>query len=144
MSTINQEFALSAHKNVQDVYNQHKSDSKKDKAYRKKYGTMAHKLPILVRTAGLVQAVAFVDAKSQKVPAWQQYLDDVAQTVNHPDGQALLEASQRANLSAYILLTHRVSAALVWYKRFAESILKVDQSEQDESPENDAEEETTP
>ena len=144
MSTINQEFALSAHKNVQDVYNQYKSDSKKDKAYRKKYGTMAHKLPILVRTAGLVQAVAFVDAKSQKVPAWRQYLDDVAQTVNHPDGQALLEASQRANLSAYILLTHRVSAALVWYKRFAESVLKVDQSEQDESAEDETTEETTP
>ncbi|MCP4422789.1 MAG: type III-B CRISPR module-associated protein Cmr5 [Chloroflexi bacterium] len=133
MHTINQQYATDVYERVKTIYDKHPKKTEAGKKFQKKYGTMAHKLPILVRTAGLVQAVAFVDAKSQKVPAWRQYLDDVAQTVDHPDSKALLAASQRANLSEYILLTHRVSAALVWYKRFAESVLNIDQSEQDDS-----------
>jgi CRISPR-associated protein Cmr5 len=103
--------------------------------YKKKYGTMAHRLPILVRTAGLVQALAFVQAKRGNVGAWGDYLDDVAVLLlgEGADGEALITASQHAPLSEYILLTRRVNEALVWYKRFAESILKVDASEQDDS-----------
>jgi CRISPR-associated protein Cmr5 len=125
MKTLNQEYALKSHERVTNV-------AEKSKSYQKKYGTMAHKLPILIRTAGLVQALAFVEAKGTKTPAWQDYLNDVAQTIGRNNGQALRKESQQAELSDYIRLTREVSAALLWYKRFAESILKVEASEQAE------------
>lgn len=125
MKTLNQEYAVKSHERVTNV-------AEKSKSYQKKYGTMAHKLPILIRTAGLVQALAFVEAKGIKMVAWQDYLNDVAQTIGRNNGQALRQESQQAELSDYIRLTREVSAALLWYKRFAESILKVEASEQAE------------
>lgn len=124
MKTLNQDYAAEAYKRVNQI-------AGKDEKYQKKYGAMAHKLPILIRTAGLVQALAFVAAKGSGAPAWRQYLEDVAKTVDAQlDAKALIEKSQQAGLNEYILLTRRVSQATLWYKRFAESILKVDPSEQ--------------
>lgn len=139
MKTINQEYAIKAHDRVQTAHDKYPEDPKKAKAYRKKYGTMAHKLPILIRTAGLVQALAFVEAKGTKTDAWKDYLNDVAQTVGRDNGQALLQESQNAQLNKYIYLTREVSAALLWYKRFAESILKVEASDQLDEDETEEE-----
>ena len=130
MHTINQQYAVDAYKKVTAV----------PKEDRDKYATMAHKLPILIRTSGLMQAVAFVDAKGKGEPVWQRYLNDVAQTINYRDGKALLTASRCAGISEYILLTHRVSAALLWYKRFAESVFD---DGQEEFQKNEAEEATS-
>lgn len=132
MKTINQEYAVKAHERVQAAYDKYPKDPKKAKSYCKKYGTMAHKLPILIRTAGLVQALAFVAAKGEKTSAWKDYLNDVATTIGRSSGQALLQESQNAQINQYIRLTREVSAALLWYKRFAESILKVEASDQDD------------
>ena len=88
-----------------------------------KYGSMAHRLPILIRTAGLAQAVGFVESRgddSQKL-----LLQHVSRVVSVDN---LGEASRKANLQEYMRLTRDVMAALVWYKRFAESVLGVDQS----------------
>lgn len=126
MQTLSQKYAAKAYERVIDI-------TKQDEKYQKKYGTMAHKLPILVHTAGLVQALAFVAAKGsgEKSGAWRQYLEDIAKTVDAQlDAEALLVESQKAGLNEYIWLTRRVSRAALWYKRFAESILKVEASEQ--------------
>ncbi|GAB4281995.1 MAG: type III-B CRISPR module-associated protein Cmr5 [Candidatus Promineifilaceae bacterium] len=126
MQTLSQKYAADAYKRVNQI-------AEKDEKYQKKYGTMAHKLPILIRTAGLVQALAFVAAKGSGTKAWWQYLEDVAKTVDAQlDAKMLIEKSQKAKagLNEYILLTRRVSQATLWYKRFAESILKVEASEQ--------------
>ena len=100
-------------------------DSESD-ANQKKYGTMAHRLPILVHSAGLVQALAFVQAKKKNTKAWGKYIDDLALTLGKNNGDQLFRDVQGAPLKEYMTLTHQVNEALVWYKRFAESILKVE------------------
>jgi len=145
MKTLSQEYAAEAYKRVNQVCEAHPDTTDEGKKYQKKYGTMAHKLPILIRTAGLVQALAFVAAKGKgsdkKNDAWRQYLEDVAKTVNAQyDANTLIEKSQQAGLNEYMLLTRQVSQATLWYKRFAESILKVEASEQmDEDAETEDE-----
>jgi len=89
-------------------------------AQRKKYGTMAHKLPVLVRTAGLAQALAFVDCRGSE--GQQLLLTHLREAIERPN---LLAESRTVELSEYRRLTYEVLAALEWYKRFAESVLDV-------------------
>lgn len=119
MQTNQQKFATSAYKQVGAI-------KKKDETYQQKYGSMSHKLPLLIRTAGLAQALAFVRAK--KETAYEELLNHVAETVQWPgatNGEKLAEKSRNEHLDGYILLTRRVSSALIWYKRFAESELGI-------------------
>jgi CRISPR-associated protein Cmr5 len=116
MQTRDQEYALKIFQQVGEV-------SKSLDINPNKYGSMAHRLPILIRTAGLAQAVGFVESRgddSQKL-----LLQHVSRVVSVDN---LGEASRKANLQEYMRLTRDVMAALVWYKRFAESVLGVDQS----------------
>jgi CRISPR-associated protein Cmr5 len=126
MQTNSQILAQKAYEDVSGVLARNPG---RDDPYNKKYATMAHRLPILIQTAGLTQALAFTHAKSQNVAAWDEYLDHVATAVERANGEALFLESQRASLPDYILLTKQVMAAIVWYKRFAESILKIDASQ---------------
>ena len=134
MNTISQEFAQKAFNQVKEVANAHKKGSKE----RQKYGSMSHKLPILIRKSGLAQALAFVEAKAKNEPIYNDLLNHLAQAVNWPGantGAALATKSRSEQLDGYILLTRRVTAALIWYKRFAESILDV--KVVDEAPEEE-------
>ena len=88
---------------------------------------MAHKLPILIRTAGLAQALAFVDARGKD--SQKQLLQDLAGTVGKQNSVSLLRRAREAELSEYMLLTQQVMAALLWYKRFAQSVLGVEASD---------------
>lgn len=91
-----------------------------------RYGSLAHKLPILIRTAGLAQALAFVAASKSK--AADQILTDLAATIGLDSKQTLLAQSrgtEQSSLQDYLLLTQQTLRALLWYKRFAQSILKV-------------------
>src|SRR5690348_11960314 len=94
---------------------------------RKKYGASAHKLPILIHTAGLAQALEFVAARGDN--SQKQLLADIAGTVYLASAAELLKKSREAQLQEYIQLTQRVLDALLWYKRFAQSVLNVDSSE---------------
>jgi CRISPR-associated protein Cmr5 len=98
-----------------------------NKEYCEKYKSMAEKLPALIRTAGLAQALAVVEAKALKEPAWGDLLDHLATTVGYADKKALSAASRspQSTLGAYARLTTRVLEALLWYKRFAQSLLSV-------------------
>lgn len=99
------------------------------KSNQKKYGTMAHKLPVLVRTAGLVQAVAFVQTRGSE--AQKELLSHLAETLGYEGVNTFAADARTHNLQDYMLLTRRVLAALLWYKRFAESILDVLSSDED-------------
>ncbi len=129
MQTISQQLA-------QTIYEQVNAYAEKDQSTRKKYGTMAHKLPILVHTAGLAQALAFVQARGNS--AQKALLDHLAHALEYPDGNALANQSRTANLESYTTLTHRVQSALIWYKCFAESILKVKQGDEDPEDSHDS------
>jgi CRISPR-associated protein Cmr5 len=118
MQTRDQKYATIVHDQVSRIENQ--------EGY-KQYGAMAHKLPILIRTAGLTQALEFVNTRGKGLQ--KQLLEDLAITVEQNDTANLLKSVRSANLSEYMSLTQHIMAALLWYKRFAQSILKVDASE---------------
>ena len=98
----------------------------------KKYGSMAHKLPVLIRAAGLAQALQFVDSRGSEDQ--KLLLQHLALTLGFLDGDGnvekattkLLDSSRTSQLGPYMLLTQKSLAALQWYKRFAQSVLKVD------------------
>lgn len=90
---------------------------------KKAYGSMAHQLPVLIRTAGLAQALAFVDGRrddSQKL-----LLSDLAMVIGYATSAELLQKSRDCSLAEYMRLTQDALMALVWFKRFAQSVLKV-------------------
>jgi len=120
--TRDQQYAATAYDQVNRV-----KTKEVEAANYKPYGAMAHKLPILIRTAGLAQALEFVNSRGK--PVQKQLLKDLAVTVGQKDIEALLSYSRSAPLSEYMRLTQQTMAALLWYKRFAQSILGVDPSE---------------
>jgi CRISPR-associated protein Cmr5 len=100
------------------------------------YGRYAHKLPILIRTAGLAQAIAFTEAKDRGgALKLLDHLAEQAQACGLLEGgktvnrTVLGAASRSADLAAYRMLTHEIQACLVWYKRFAVSVLDVEAGE---------------
>lgn len=120
---LEQDFASKIYKQV-SAYKEEKAD---EKIY-KRYGSMAYTLPILVRTAGLAQALAFVESKSKKDSAhpYTYLLNHLAEVViNDKNGNEFTKQSRKANLQEYMYLTRRTMLALKWYKRFAESVLGV-------------------
>ena len=118
MQTLDQQYSASAYEQVLSI--------KKEKDY-KKYGPMAHKLPVLIHTAGLVQALEFVNSRGE--PIQRRLLEHLAVTLGQENAQTLLKTVKSASLSGYIRLTRQMLAALLWYKRFAQSILEVDVTE---------------
>ena len=138
MLTREQRYARRAYEHVIDV--QKRYGDRDD--FVKKYGSMAHKLPVLIRTAGLAQALAFVISRGED--AHHILLDHLAEVTINGSRDKLLKQSlgegdpHTATLGYYIRLTEQVMGALVWYKRFAESVLKVsatgEPSEDAESP----------
>jgi CRISPR-associated protein Cmr5 len=125
MQTRNQEIAADVFERVQKLEKNEK---------KKQYGSMAHKLPVLIQTAGLVQALSFVQAKSTSNSGrmLRTLLDDLAKTLEFTNGDALVKESRNSELSKYIYLTKRSLAALLWYKRFAQSVLGVEAGESED------------
>ena len=123
MRTLQQKFANAVYWRIQDVKKSYPDEKK-----QKEYGALALKLPVLVRQAGLIQALAFVAAR-QRDPHKQRILDDLARVIGLNSGDKLLQRAREAHLSEYMLLTQQVLWALEWFKRFAQSELKVEPGE---------------
>jgi CRISPR-associated protein Cmr5 len=89
---------------------------------------------VLIRTAGLAQALGFLDAKSSEEMN-KRLLNDLADTLGKSRNQLLEESRGDAaqSLGDYLRLTQDALAALLWYKRFAQSVLDVDAGEQGEN-----------
>lgn len=125
MQTREQKYADSAFRQISaDVENKRSS-------YQKKYGSMAHKLPVLIRSAGLAQALQFVESRGsdeQKV-----LLKHLANTIGCTSKAELLDKSRSEDLNGYIHLTEKTLGALLWYKRFAQSVLNVEAGENEEN-----------
>jgi len=123
MTTRQQQYASSAHQKVEALTNQ-------DKAFKTRYGSIAHRLPVLIRSAGLAQALAYVDARGKD--EGQKLLDDLAMVIgvegvkNRND---LISRSRTTALLEYMYLTDQCLDALLWFKRFAQTILKVEPGE---------------
>jgi CRISPR-associated protein Cmr5 len=96
---------------------------------RAQYGSMAHKLPILVRTAGLVQALAFVASRGKE--PHRLLMEHLAVAVGMNDAEVMLAASRTEEIGRYMHLTSQVMLALKWYKRFAQSVLNVEPTQEE-------------
>ncbi len=97
-------------------------------AEKARYGALALKLPILVRTAGLCQALHFVQSRNE--PAAHTLLDHLARQLHAIDPaieamSSLCDRVRGAAMQPYLHLTREAAAVLQWYARFARSILKV-------------------
>ena len=126
MLTRDQAYAISAHERVLEVK---KRKDEGDERYRG-YGSMSHKLPILIRTSGLAQALTFLQARGRGLQP--QLLDDLARTVGKESGDDLANSARAVSLPEYMLLTRQVMDALLWYKRFAQSLLDVEAGDESE------------
>lgn len=102
------------------------------KNWKDDYGRLCHTFPVMVLTCGLCQAVAFSAAKSvgaetgnaQRRLAHARILEDFeAITGCAPDHLPQVPAQE------YILHTRRILAAWIYYKRFAVSILNVNEGD---------------
>ncbi len=115
MQTRDQIYAVDVYKKVSAV------KINVEEADRNRYGAMAHQLPILIRSAGLAQALAFLESRDTK--GHKQLLIDLAATVGQPG--TLLQRAREGSIDEYMNLTRQVMAALLWYKRFAQSVLDI-------------------
>jgi len=125
MQTLQQRYAQQVYQKVKWVEQNWSSQQGKE------YGTMALKLPVLVRQAGLVQALTFVAARGKD--SQKRLLEDLAGVLGFNSGDNLLQQAQQAQLEDYMYLTRQVLWALEWFKRFAQAILKVEPTDETES-----------
>ncbi len=114
-------------------------EPEKKEEWVKDYGRLANNLPVLVKKAGLAQALSFVEAKSKddiesrnKKSGGRQLLTHLQAAISEVSGEEidLMNSSRTAPLSEYLWLTQQVMAALHWYKRFAQSVLDVKQGDE--------------
>src|SRR5207253_10492230 len=101
LQTRSQRFAKYAYEKVSHV-----------ESNKSEYKRAVRSLPTLIRTAGLAQALAFIEKDHGDLVA------HLSQTVNA--GNNLSQTCRNAPLYEYMRLTRDTLDALVWYKRFAE------------------------
>ncbi len=94
----------------------------------KEYGTLANSAPTLIRSAGLMQFLAFYKAKDKN--HHRKYLNylsnELIQMEVMPVNTDLFNYVMNCNLPNYIRLTKEILALSQWHKRFAQSVLKVE------------------
>ncbi len=116
MDTLSQRLARAAFPAVKA----RKSDSQVN---FKEYTTFAKKFPSLIHTCGLVQAVAFAQAKKEN-----EYLDDLAAVLRGAQQSGIgsvedfAEKSRTTDLSAYLRLSRNTLLAASWLKRYVEAL----------------------
>jgi len=113
--TLEQTRAAMAYEHLQDV------TAKDDRTV---YGSMAQKLPALIRAAGLCQALYFV--KSRPKDVLKTLLLHLGKQLHRVDAgiedmDSLCERVRKADLAQYIWLTREALAAASWYGRLARS-----------------------
>jgi len=105
--------------------------TEEDDKTRKTYGGLCHEFPVMVRTCGLCQAVAFSLDKAgnndkPREKAHELLLDHVADVLGVArDRVALAHSIETMSTTEYMLATRNVVSAWLFFKRFAVSILKV-------------------
>jgi CRISPR-associated protein Cmr5 len=110
----------------------------KDKAEKDSYGGMAQKLPVLIRTAGLCQALYFV--RSRKTPVVREtLLGHLAEQLQRVDPaiqnvDSLLDRVRSAPLGTYLWLSREALATIEWYSRLSQSELDVDRTDSESDP----------
>ena len=120
VATRQQTWSAGAHNKVMSAATQ---------KFASKYRTLCMKMPSLIKQAGLVQAIVFVQAREGD--SGKQFVNDLAAVANlggnancTENGEDLLERVQGADLPIYLAHTNDVSQVAVWFRRFAQIELK--------------------
>ena len=91
------------------------------------YLSFANSFPTLVHSCGLVQAVAFAEAKTNSaIP------EDIAEVLQKPLDEITNQARSKP-LSCYMLLSREVLSAAGWLKRYSQALIKENKGEGNES-----------
>ena len=124
--TTNQERAAIVFKHVKALEG--------DTEQAQRYGSLALAAPTLIRSAGLVQALAFYEAKGNQkekeyyttlINNWTEELK--GRKIIPEDTKNLREyAASSCSLVEYMRLTREILALSQWHRRFAQSILKAE------------------
>ncbi len=96
----------------------------KPETVQKTYGDLCREFPVMVRTCGLCQAVAFSLDKSEDNEAHALLLEHLAAVLGIARNQ-LASRIENMPTTEYMLATRKVVSAWLFFKRFAASILKV-------------------
>ena len=113
MQTRSQQYADAAFKAVSE---------RKKQTDAADYGRWALKLPIYIQKNGLCAALAFAQTKKESLPL----LQDLQTVLEIPD---LPAKARESDVSQYLDLTRQTQAALLWFKRFAQSELEATHDE---------------
>lgn len=84
---------------------------------KKEYASFAKSFPALIHTCGLVQALAFADAKDR-----DDILEDLASVLGTRQEELLAE-SRQAGVVTYLRLSREALDAAGWIKRYVEALL---------------------
>jgi len=128
MATLEQQRALLAHHHVEKISNESSDEDKK------KYASIVHSMPALLRAAGLSQAFHFV--ATRKNEAQRTLLDHFAEQLGRiddtiTDAESLLKIVRNADLGRYLRLSQEAILCADWYRRFVQGILKIEAGEAD-------------
>jgi CRISPR-associated protein Cmr5 len=110
---------------------------------RRIYGGLCHSFPVLVRSCGLCQALAYSRAKatagndSPRARAHAILLQHAGILLEAPDDP--LARVREADVVDTMLATRRILAAWIYFKRFAVSILKQEDARSGQEAAGDAE-----
>lgn len=101
-------------------------------ARQKKYASIVYSLPMLVRSAGLSQALHFVQARGDNTQ--REILEHLAAQLHRVDARitnanTLLKCVREAPLGAYLQFAQETLACANWYKRYVQGVLNIKQSE---------------
>lgn len=114
MNNLNQSLARSVYDKIVAI-----NTAGRNNDYKKKYGKMALRLPALVQSAGLLQALAFIEDGNDLPP--KDLVVDLAQVLGFGNKADLMTACINLPFGEYRYLVRRSVIALTWFKRFTQS-----------------------
>lgn len=142
--TRNQRYLALALDHVEAVRAATSGEDRENKERRRIYGGLCHAFPVMVRTNGLCQALAFVAAKAgnpaadpptgppARALAYRDLRNHVAAVLDPRDPLAAglerpdpLKLARDAALTEYLRQTTTILDAWVYYRRFAVSVLEI-------------------
>ena len=97
-------------------------ENHRDKEREAEYKRFCKRFPALIQSCGLVQAIAFAQAK---LP---DYLNDLAAVTGQENHETLAQQTRTAPLNQYQKHSQDALAAATWLKRYAEALLKGDET----------------
>ncbi len=127
LQSKNQRFSTAVYNNVAAVANSKEALAKKYKGLCKRSGS-------LLRTSGLMQTVAFMEARGQREGQYhlllehlQSELDALKLVTGHQNQKHWLAGHiRRLELPQYMILTRDVLLLLNWHKRLADTLIEGD------------------